>query len=105
MQHGLESLLTFSVGRNGGGRAGTLSLGLDFFFFGGLDILNNFSRLGYRAGSQLPGTWLWGGLGQGEYWLACENLIKGMVGGVDSGLVVLYTKGMLPGASFAISGN
>lgn len=54
MQHGLESLLTFSVGRNGGGRAGTLSkFGIGFFFFwgGGLDILNNFSRLGYKAGS------------------------------------------------------
>lgn len=49
----------------------------------------------------MPGVWPWDDLGLRKDWLS--ELDKDMAGAMDSGLVGLYTKGMLWDKPFAIS--
>lgn len=53
----------------------------------------------------MSGTWPWGAVGQKEHWLSVESLIKEVAGGVGSGLVDLYVKGVQAGEASAIFRN
>ena len=71
-----------------------------------MNNLNNLGRLwavGVVPNFLVPGLGVI--LGRGVIDLVCENLIKEMVRGVDSELVGLFIKGLLPGKSFAVFGN